>query len=273
MLTELEITDGASAGAWIEPELTGEFGSVVGTVPDRFNAYARILHPAKDQDGPVTWAQVAAARGRKVHPLVQWRTLTERDSPGSGDRPWPGGEPALGDLSLSLLVPLCKLLAEHTSEAESCFYGIWAGRTWTTFTAVHDDTSGEIPPPPSWHSTEDLSFAFSSTKPEQPLLHLPRDAGRDYHVLRGPLSALAATSEGLDPALESLPTSPSMIWPQDRAWFLASDIDFDSTLVGGSENLVAAILEDSRFEAFQIGKQDLLTFDADRLNRPGVDDR
>jgi hypothetical protein len=66
----------------------------------------------------------------------------------------------------------------------------------------------------------------------------------------------------------------SMIWPADRAWFMATDIDFDSTLVGGSENLVEEILSKPEFEAFPISPSDSLTWDADRVNPPllGMED-
>lgn len=46
----IEVVDGAAVGTWIEPELNGEVGSVTGSVPDRFAAYVRILHPASGSE-------------------------------------------------------------------------------------------------------------------------------------------------------------------------------------------------------------------------------
>ncbi|HKZ13573.1 MAG TPA: hypothetical protein VJL81_06990 [Solirubrobacterales bacterium] len=94
---------------------------------------------------------------------------------------------------------------------------------------------------------------------ERPRLRLP---GREYVVLRGSLDAGILVEDWLSPS------SPNLIWPEDRAWFLASEIDFDSTLVGGTENLTQWILEDRRFEAFEVGPDDLLTWDADKINPP-----
>jgi hypothetical protein len=44
--------------------------------------------------------------------------------------------------------------------------------------------------------------------------------------------------------------------------------DFDSTLVGGSEDLVQEILSKPEFEAFPVSPSDSLTWDADRFNPP-----
>lgn len=46
--------------------------------------------------------------------------------------------------------------------------------------------------------------------------------------------------------------SPSLFWPADDAWCVASEIDFDSTLVGGSSALVQAITDSAALEAFAI---------------------
>src|SRR5260221_2824077 len=68
----LRIIDGASAGAWIEPRLTGEFGAVTLQVPKGFEAYARIFHPASDPEGrSVRSAEVAKACGTVPHPEMQ----------------------------------------------------------------------------------------------------------------------------------------------------------------------------------------------------------
>jgi hypothetical protein len=66
---DLEVVDGAEAGAWIAPRLEGGFGGkVMQQVPNGYGAYVRILHPASDLAGnPVTWATVAERLGRTAH--------------------------------------------------------------------------------------------------------------------------------------------------------------------------------------------------------------
>src|SRR5450759_3117978 len=73
----------STAAAWIAPRLMS-FGSGVGAlVPPVFESYARVLHPARAQDGsPVRWADVAAWSGRTVHSLAQWVPMAfPRESP------------------------------------------------------------------------------------------------------------------------------------------------------------------------------------------------
>jgi hypothetical protein len=86
--------------------------------------------------------------------------------------------------------------------------------------------------------------------------------GREYVVLAGPFEAAILVEDWLSPS------SPNLIWPEDRAWFVASEIDFDSTLVASSENLARWILEDRRLEAFPVKPRDPLTWNADKINPP-----
>ena len=50
--------------------------------------------------------------------------------------------------------------------------------------------------------------------------------------------------------------SPSILWPSSRAWCLATEIDFYSTLVGGSAELVDALLAHPGLEAWPVEPQD-----------------
>jgi len=59
---------------------------------------------------------------------------------------------------------------------------------------------------------------------------------------------LDLTAHGLDPDAFD-PQSPNLFWPSDRAWCVATEIDLDSTYVGGSRALVEAILADGRLES------------------------
>jgi hypothetical protein len=60
--------------------------------------------------------------------------------------------------------------------------------------------------------------------------------------------------------------SPSQWWPQDRAWCVASEIDFDSTLVAGSLDLVTELVAHAGIEAFQVAPDDDLSLHGDRIN-------
>jgi hypothetical protein len=69
-----------------------------------------------------------------------------------------------------------------------------------------------------------------------------------------------------EPDLEPRRDVPNLIWPADRSWFVVSEVDFDSTLVGGSAELIKAIVESPALEAWQVEPTDSLAFDADKIN-------
>lgn len=120
---DLRYSDDVSAASWIAPRL-GDVGTVAGTVPSGYSAYARICHPAADPDGrPATWTQVAQATGRRTHSVMQWHALVGSPDPDNarGSR-WPGRDPERGNLGPEVLGPLCDLLADHTATAEHCFF-------------------------------------------------------------------------------------------------------------------------------------------------------
>lgn len=45
--------------------------------------------------------------------------------------------------------------------------------------------------------------------------------------------------------------TPQMIWPADHSWVIATEIDWDSTIVAGPHVLIDAVLADPAFEAFE----------------------
>ena len=227
MQGDLEVTDGAAAGAWIEPRLGGEFGAVTLQVPRGYEAYARIFHPATDPSGkPVRWADVAKARGKAAHREMQWHALV--------GTPDPVEDPSLGEMDPDELDALSKILASHISDSDNCFFGLCKIWAW-------------------------VDELFPPKRRTQPLLELPME--RHHVVLYGPLSAVNEIGDG------SLRGSPSLIWPADHSWLVASEVDFDSTLVGGSTALSEAIVESPDLEAWQVEPADSLAIDADKINQ------
>ncbi|MET1017998.1 MAG: hypothetical protein ABWX76_14335 [Leifsonia flava] len=62
--------------------------------------------------------------------------------------------------------------------------------------------------------------------------------------------------------------SPSIIWPDDHAWVLATEIDFDSTLVAGTTKLIRELVQTPGLEVLPIRIDADLTWDGDRINHP-----
>jgi hypothetical protein len=100
-----------------------------------------------------------------------------------------------------------------------CWFGVWAGFGW-------------LPDPPP---APRLALA------ERPLL-----------LYRGPLAAATALCEPFE-------QTPTLWWPDDRAWCVASEVDFHSTYVGGSRQLIDRLLGDERIEAFEVAVTDPVT--------------
>jgi hypothetical protein len=251
---QLRLADDASAGAWIAPKLGGEFGAVTLQVPSGYAAYARICHPARDEKGtPVSWSDVAAATGRQAHPLMQWHALVGSADPFNfAGSLWRGDAPERGDLAPAPFAALCDLLAAHTRSPTECVFGIWEGWAWVHGGSVRMSATG----------SEAVPGAFTEQERDQAGLVLP---GRKYVLLTGPL---AAASQLGDPhGLRGFePHSPNLMWPADRAWFVASEVDFDSTLVGGTAEVIQSILDSPTLDAWPVEPDSSLASDADKIN-------
>lgn len=178
--------------------------------------------------------------------------------PGDGSGvDWVGSDPPIGGMDLDTLDALCEVLAGHTADFTHCFFGLCTIHSW-----LESFSAGEI----------------------SSVLELPW--GRNHIVLSGPLSAIdqivydwsnsmgmsfaVKGSKGLppkqDPAEFRRREAPNLIWPADHSWFVASEVDFDSTLVGGSTVLIDAILESPKLEAWEVDPADSLAADGDKIN-------
>jgi hypothetical protein len=127
-----------------------------------------------------------------------------------------------------------------------CFFALWEGFGWMYGSASIGFTEGRRVPP-----------AFAPDVMSGPRLRLP---GRDYLLFRGQLADLLHLGWTYPGGTHDL-QSPNLMWPADKSWFVATEIDFDSTLVGGSEELVESVLAADGLEAFQVDV-------SDRLDRP-----
>ena len=64
--------------------------------------------------------------------------------------------------------------------------------------------------------------------------------------------------------------SANLVWPEDRSWCVATEIDLVSTYVGGSAGLISAIVASAGLEAWEAKPDDDITDGADRINPPGL---
>lgn len=76
-------------------------------------------------------------------------------------------------------------------------------------------------------------------------------SARSYYLCRGSFEEVDLTRDG--PAFTE---PPSFWWPEDRAWFVSTDIDLPCTNVGGTPSLVQSIADDGELEAFPAALED-----------------
>lgn len=260
-------------GAWLAPRL-GPFGGWVGSVvPRGFPAYARLLHPVAGRDGkPTTWAEVCTTTGRRAHALMQWQSIISppraevSGREASSGEAWDGNEPRTGELVPEALSVLCRILAEHTDPAQACLFALWDGHGWIyggpSVAPLEAKATNRALEPGEDTAPAALPPAFSGEVMAGPRLHHP---GRDYLVFTGPLDAAKDMGWWLGHNWFE-PQSPNLFWPAARSWCVATEIDFDSTLLGGDTDLIDAVLAAADLETWPVGPDDSLRFDGDTIN-------
>jgi hypothetical protein len=199
----------ATPADWVVAGLRGFAESVHSVVPFGFPAYLRVFHPAYrgdwDHPTPVRWAEIAALNGTRAHPGMQLDVLTGEPDHRSNE-PQPGVfdfRPRDGTLPPELVGPLARALASHTTTPERCWFAVWEG--W-----------GDI--------RSDVARA--------PKFEVPN---RAYHLLSGPLDAV------LESVTNYEGQSASLWWPDDHAWCVATEIDFNTTYIGCDDACSEAI--------------------------------
>ncbi len=239
-----------SAANWVVEALQTFGESVLSLVPAGFSSYVRVFHPAWRLDDrgeatmPVRWADVALAKGTRTNPGMQFRAVMGAPTFEYNLDPQPGlfdAGPQEGSLDRDLIQALAAVLARHTATPGRCWFAIWDG-----YAGTRDGYAGT--------RAEILSA---------PRFHVP---ARDYHLLVGPVAA--AEESALDvPALDvPVHQSPNLWWPDDRAWFVATEIDLDSTYVGCTDACCEAILETPELESFPIDPASGIDWYSDPLN-------
>lgn len=238
-----QLSDDVSAADWIVAAVRDVDHTVGSLVPPVFEAYARIFHPARRSDGlseqarsgrqdvEVAWAQVAAANGRQAHAGMEWVAITGSWQYHHGQsRPgvW-DTEPAEGSLPAAQAEALVAVLTRYTTTPAECSYAAWEGY-------------GALALPP---------VARTVAMPQ-----------RQVQSLTGPLSQAARVSMEMSP----LEQSPSLWWPADRAWCVATDVDLMSTCVGGGRACIEAVLAPPGLEAWEVSDRQGVTHDSDALN-------
>lgn len=237
-------------GQWIADALEryigkkGYFGAVAVVIPDQFEAYARIFHPVDEMNaqGPgLRWADLARSKNTVFHPEAQFHQLARTELYGRAviDGRDVGQAPS-GEMVQRELELLAEILAGHSVPSQDIFQAVWDG--WGGFE-------------PGRHN-------------------IPTGAGttltvakglRKYWVFRGSMAEFVRPP-WFDAEWGHSEQTPNLAWPADRSWCMASEIDFDSTLVGGTAELISAVVHSSGLESLEVTPSSDLSWQGDTIN-------
>ena len=252
-------------------------------------------HPEIESER-VAWASTASAFGTTMHAGAQWHRLLGGDAlnrPENGRTDaagWRYSDPAIGHLDADLLAAAAEHLAARTTTPDAGCVAVWSGwgglmgaysttpaRTFLSAgdagahsemlqRSIHDPFNGAFSKP-VWQPG-----VLSDTASRGPLLDLPQ---REHVLFRGGVSELAdgawpSRAPWVEPHAFEFGhpvASPSLIWPDDREWVLVTEVDHDSTIIGGESALICSLHADPRLETIPVREGTVLTWDADEVNR------
>ena len=238
----------AAVARWVETALReSDRSHVAGVVPATlYEATVAVRHPAWacecDQDNvpaihaghdagaqPIAWDDAVAAglpvvygmgtgemiNGAQIVVGTQYRRLDDGWIVDTlpvgglnllirpGDR-WIGG-PTEGSLGAVLAEDIRDILERATTTPGSCWFGLWDGFGFV-----------------------DADAGIASL----------RSGDRRWQLYRGAVQNMVGSFEPQGHWRQS----PNLVWPADRAWCLATEIDAEVTLVAGPDELIQAIL-------------------------------
>src|SRR3954451_15959459 len=213
-------------------------------MPDVYEAYARVPHPGceyvRTDDGSVvmnwkSWSELGAQRG-VVGAATRWEEV-------SGFAPQTGpaneiSEPYEGSMPQVLVDMVTDFVTRWTGMPEKTWFGMWEGNgTW--WKGAHGvltfgdgpDRSGEL-----LRIDDERDRVLRAT----PTFGTPQ---RQYFLMSGPVSAASVLTDAAGG------TSPNLWWPNDREWFVSTEVDGLSTYVGGRASMIDALMASSKIEA------------------------
>lgn len=205
----------ADAAAWLAGACRGRWGSVGALVPNDFASYARVHAPPPD-----------------------------------GEDWW--------DAYRSLFDVVSNVAVRHTSTPDRTWFAVWEGYGWDTSTTLYAVRGTldrvrrrgmKAAQARAREADRRRHETVRSALSVVPRFELPH---RGYYLVSGPVRA---ASDLREPGAPERWQRPDLVWPDDRAWFVATDVDFWSLYVGGTASFVDDLIGAVPTEA------DLVTLD------------
>ncbi|MEZ5412625.1 MAG: hypothetical protein R2761_31610, partial [Acidimicrobiales bacterium] len=198
---DLKPAETAAPAEWLERACRGDWWTVGALVPNRYDAFLRVYAPAAEAD---EW----------------WRSYR------------------------ALFEVIASIGERHTSSPHSAWFAVWEGHGFKeteTRIAWRDLPMGERERRARDAERERLrdgdrrrNAGIGSLLNQIPRFERP---GRTYYLLTGPV---AAAGKLRYPDSDEW-RNPDLFWPDDQRWFVATDVDFWSLYVGGSNGFIAEL--------------------------------
>lgn len=228
---------------WVAAALDGKEG-VVRVVPGGYEAYARLLHPLAEGRPWADAAPAYLAGGSEAYPY-----------------PFPAPVAQVeGDPGPALIDALAPVLAASTATPQRCHYGLWVG--WGELSA------GSVAPLSArsrsiagrWQAAREAGRARRTPGTPTGALAafvaacpvLPGWGGRDLLLFDGPAEGVASVGWAAPGDGRLRRRGPQWWWPDDRRWFVATEIDFPWTYLAGPAALVGEVVASPAFEAVRL---------------------
>jgi hypothetical protein len=220
---------------------------VAALVPAAYPAHGRILHRASRGSHFVRWAEVAALTGQRLHAetqygeLIGWEWDADDQMP-----PEPWGEPEPGSLRPEECAAVAEVLSGYTTTPDDCWFCVWEGYGWPELERLRARAGfvaadgGRVDLEADYETAGPAAYPVAV--PVAPLVGLE---DRDCILFRGPVTAATAFRSG------PMYQSPTLWWPTDRAWCVASELDIYSTYVAAEPAALHALIDHPALEVLE----------------------
>jgi hypothetical protein len=219
------------------------FGSVAWLIPnsDIYPAFTRIFHPVPRRSGlgEGSWRGLSVEAGLVWHSQVQFAHLSKSEE---YNDPW------LGNLGYHRLHRLTQIL--RRAEDARCVVALWEGDSWIS-SRVREDVDSE-------HVGIDAGAWDQAAR-----LACPNR--RTFRLFESSLPDVS--NFGVRQAMFTQ-KQPTILWAADHSFTLATDPDYDSTILASDRDIQAEVLRDNDLEALGIDAGGSLLANADVLNSP-----
>jgi hypothetical protein len=198
------------------------------------------------QHSELPWPQLVGFSPAGFDAYARLRLLPDPTRPGQRENDVGEG------WRLDQLPRLFEVLTTHTATPNDCYFCVWDGYGNTAVASNVDavdldedavvqfkdpDAQPAVPPrPPNSTATENL-----------PKVVIPH---RACWLFRGPLAEVGAwdTASGWPGQVHFDQAEPAFVWPADRAWSIAHDVDPHWMGVGGDNGLISELTTDPHLD-------------------------